>query len=320
MSMTFPYCNTISDLQMVFKDIEKFNGLTPRQTFVAESGNVYRLANTGLVGNVQEDNVALTLKTSIAEVEAAAGSFWYDSTLDILYMHSTDSADPDTHTIQTSEYLWSYLKSYHANRAFQQMESMLDPVYPRPLPFTVENYNEFNYDSDIVMSAALLTCLNIIQYRDSENPMIPILQKRVWWNVEDEEQGILWEYRKGQRSFSFETTKDQFDGNIKQTVKDDNSTGLIQLVGSGDRSERCVILLYMSKSGAVGTAEYKYSINGGTTYTSAILSAYNYVHLVNGIYLKMSGTFVLDDAWQIDIAGGIEQVTNPSIKTINLKR
>ena len=320
MSMTFPYCNTTSDLQMVFKDIEKFNGLVIRETFVSESGNVYRLANTGLVANVQENDVALLLKTSIAEVEAAAGSFWYDSTLDILYMHSSDDADPDTHTIKTSEMIWSVFKTYQTNRAFQQMENMLDPLYPRPLPFAVNNYNDFNYDSDIVESAALLACINIIKYRDSENPLVKLLQKRVWWNVEDEEQGILWEYREGKRSFSFETTKDQFDGNIQQTVKDDNSTGLIQLVGNGDRTDRKYIYIKITTAGATGVAKYALSFDNEVTYETAVLTSFQYQLLANNIYMKFSGTFVLDDKWLVNISGVPEEITNAGTKSIKLKR
>ncbi len=38
-------------------------------------------------------------KTSIATVEATANTWWYDSVAGKLYVHSSDDADPDTHTV-----------------------------------------------------------------------------------------------------------------------------------------------------------------------------------------------------------------------------
>ena len=219
MAMTFPYCNTTNDLQEVYKDIEKFSGVDTISTFTLTSGNesTYDKRATGFVDIVYEDGVPLTEQTSIANVESNSGSFYYDSTNDILYVHSTDDEDPDTHTITVAVEDWPTFKTKMANAAHQQLENLLDPEYPRPLPFAMSQYNSLNYDEDIRICAALLTCINIMRHRDPNHPDIKVLQDQVW-NAE-EERGILWEYRKGLRSFSFETTKDQFDGNKLDSEK-----------------------------------------------------------------------------------------------------
>lgn len=41
------------------------------------------------------DHSKLVKKTSIAEVDAAAGSWWYDATADVIYVHTADAREPD---------------------------------------------------------------------------------------------------------------------------------------------------------------------------------------------------------------------------------
>ena len=68
MAMTFPYCNIDDDLQSVYKDIEKFQSYDTISTWTVVSGNAATFShpNTGHVGAVFQNDVALTEKTSIA--------------------------------------------------------------------------------------------------------------------------------------------------------------------------------------------------------------------------------------------------------------
>lgn len=319
MSMTFPYC-TIDDLQMVFKDIEQFNGQTVVEDFTITSGqtNTYQKEHTGLVGYVTQNDTPLTVRASIALTEANAGSFYYDSTNDILYIHATDSADPDTHTIEIAEKSFSAMFTYFSNVAFERLESMLDPKYPRPLPFAKSaTYQGYNYDADIVNAASILTAIEFIRYNDPENGLVEIFEKSLW--NPQEESGMLWEYRKGLRAFSFETTKDQFDGNVTMLVHDAASTGLIHLAGVGDRSNRQIIRLKITTGGAVGTAEYQISTDLETSWSGTALTKTQYLYLYNGVYVKFTGTFVADDKWEIYFAGD-EEVTGATIRSIQLRR
>jgi len=320
MAMAYPYCNTTSDLQSVVKDIEKFSGKDTLESFTAESGQnyTYRKNGTGYVGAVYEDSVALDEQDSVANVDANAGSFWYDSTNDILYINCTDSNNPDQHTIQVAVDDWASFKTTMANRAFQQLESLLDPKYPRPLPFAQIQYNSLNYDGDIVECAAILTCINIIKHRDADNPLIETLQNRVW-NAQ-EEIGILWEYRQGERSFSFEVTADQFNGNVEVITRDSSSSGMIYVAGQSDRSGSYRIRVKITTAGAVGTAKWKYSSDNSVTWSSEIETTNNYIPFYAGLYLKFIGTFYLNDEFEVVILGDPETVTSQKIRSIKLRR
>ena len=88
-------------MQEAYKDIEKFAGKDTLVTWVAVTGQdaTFQKKNTGYVGTAYEDGAILTEKTSIATVQATASTYWYDPTNDILYVHCSDGADPDTHTM-----------------------------------------------------------------------------------------------------------------------------------------------------------------------------------------------------------------------------
>lgn len=321
MAMTFPYCNINDDLQSVFKDIENFQGNDTLVTFTIVSGqtNTYSKLNTGHVGAIWDDGVALTEKTSIAEVEAAAGSWWWDPTNDILYVHQTGAGDPDTSVIEAHGVgIWSAYKQRMVDRASEEFESMLNNKYPLPLPFARRSYEGLNYDTNIVKAVALLTCVNIIKARDINNSIWKDLYAQVWDS--ENESGIAYNYYKGIWSFSFEATQDEFDGNLKRTVEGTDSTGRIWVAGKGSRGNRRKVSLVITTGGEPGTAIYKISSDNETTWTEnlEILPYHNYQHLIDDIYLKFEGNFKATDAWELNSLGD-EGVTNPIMKSLDLR-
>ena len=96
-----PYCNTTTDFQRVFSSIENYSQRSVVKEWNQASGqsDTYQHEATGYVGMVFDDGLALTIKTSIADVESNVGTWYYDSTNDILYVHQTDAGDPDESTI-----------------------------------------------------------------------------------------------------------------------------------------------------------------------------------------------------------------------------
>lgn len=318
----YPYCNTTTDLALAFKDIEQFSGRDTIDTFTVVGGqtNTYEKHNTGYFGQVYEDGAALTAKTSIARVEATAGTFWYDSDNDILYVHSTDSADPDTHTIAAAVDDWADLKEKMCNRAMEMMESMLDKQYPRPLPFAPVNqaHDGNKYDFDIVNSCAILTCALIVKHRDPENPLGDDLIKSVW--NPQEESGVLWEYYTHRRAFSFETTKDAFSGQVENLTLDATSTGRIYLAGMPNQNEilRYPYRVKISTAGVPETAKYQFSSDGGLTYSTTENDTYErFTYLVAGVYIRFEGTFVDDDEWEITFADPRQEI-NSAIGSVRI--
>jgi len=325
MAQLFPYCNIDDDLQSVFKDIENFQGNDTLVTFTVETStgaDVFSKKNTGHVGAIWENGVALTEKSSFSLVDAAAGSWWWDATNDILYVHCTDDADPDTHTITAHGVgIWSAYKQRWVDRSGEQFEAFLDSKYPRPLPFARNSYEGVNYDADIVIAVSLLTCSNIIKARDINNPLWQDLFNQVWNPAED--SGIAWEYYKGRRSFTFESTRDEFDGNLKRTVVGTDSSGRIYLAGKGNRSNRRKGAIIITTGGAPGTAIYKVSFDNKATYTEnlEVLPYHNYQHLIDDIYIKFEGTFSITDnadEWEFNSLGD-EGVTNPAIQSLEIR-
>ena len=52
------------------------------------------------------DGTALTVKTSIIEVEATAGTYWHDKNNGLFYVHAPDGGTPNHHTVIV--YFWVY--------------------------------------------------------------------------------------------------------------------------------------------------------------------------------------------------------------------
>jgi len=315
--MTFPYC-TITQVQQYFKDLEKFDSRETINDWTKTAGqtNVYEFAFSGYHGIVYEDGQALGEQISIADVDSNAGSFYYNSDTNILYIHTTGSIAPVDNEIQAAPMAWDDFLTYMMNNAFMDLESYIDSKFPRPLPMAIDQYNNLTYDSAIIDSAIYLTISKVIQSRDPENPLWEKYLAMVW--DKENESGILWEYKNGDRSFSFETTADQFNGNIKQLIKGTTSTGVIQLVGSGDRSSREKIYIKITTAGEIETAKFQYSTDMKATWSDEIYCTIAYVPLIDDIYLKFSGTFVEDDEWLVDLIGGKEKITNPAFKVINI--
>jgi hypothetical protein len=69
------------------------------------SDDEYTLSDGGketvhkILESVEEDGDDLTEQTSLSAVSSNAGSWWQDTSTETLYVHSSDSADPDTHVV-----------------------------------------------------------------------------------------------------------------------------------------------------------------------------------------------------------------------------
>jgi len=317
----FPYCNVTSDLQLVFKDIEDYAKGDTLSTFTVVSGNdkTFSKHNTGYYGAIYEDGVELTEKTSIATVQATASTWWWDTTNDILYIHCSDDLDPDTHTILGMIMTWADLKAASRNDAMAEVEGYLDSVYPNPLPFCRNSYNSAKYDGDLVKATAIITVRKIIEQCDPNNPYINMLWKRAY--SKEEPFGLLFEYKTHQRTFSFETSKDDFNGRLENLTLDSDSTGRIYISGRGNCDDHRIYRIKIDTAGVVETATFKVSDDNGLSwYSTEQNTYYNYIYFVYGIWLRFEGTFVKDDEWKIEIAGRALDAVRSGIGSITIKR
>ena len=317
---SYPYCNTTTDLQMVFADVEKFNHREALTGFTIVSGqtNTYSYKNPGYIGVCWQDNAALTVRTSVALVENNAGSYYWDSTNDILYVHSTNNADPDTHVIEIAPYDYSDLLEYCRNNAMEELESYLDPGYPRPLPFARNSYNSAKYDTDIIRACAMITVRQIIESVNPGSPLIKTYWDRVYSEIEP--FGLLYQHRLGSRKFSFEPTKDDFDGRLECLTLDATSSGLVRLHGKGHSEQHKLYRLKIDTAGAVETATYKLSNDNGLSWYSTLRPTYYAPqYITSGIWARFEGVFVTDDEWLIEIFG-TDEVVKSDVFSIKLMR
>ena len=136
------------------------------------------------------------------------------------------------------------------------------------------------------------------------------------WDAENE-SGILWEHSTGTRAFSFEATKDEYLGNMKNITLDSASTGRIYISGNPSKSLRYKYRLTCSTAGVVETAVFTLSIDGGLTYSGSYNTYANYTHITDGFYVRFEGTFVLNDEWEL-WAATTKSKTNSRLGSIDL--
>lgn len=89
------------------------------------------------IDKVEHDGVALDLESSTATVDANDGSYWHDSANDKLYIHTTDSSDPDS----AGTFIVLFMKIYFASGLGENGKGKIfsdiyyEPIFnPRNLP------------------------------------------------------------------------------------------------------------------------------------------------------------------------------------------
>ena len=158
-----------------------------------------------------------------------------------------------------------------------------------------------------------------IEEVDPSNPLVLKYRNAAYDFTED--SGILIDYLEGRRAFSWETTVDDFNGRISQLVKDSSSTGQVYIAGKSSTTDHAIYRVKIDTAGAVETATYKVSDDAGRTWMTELITTYNYyTALVGGIMIRFDGTFVLNDEWEVEVFGGPDEVTGPTITNIRLIR
>lgn len=306
------YCNVTTDLTDVFQQIEEYASTRfPLKNFEIYStgGSIYRAYNTGDVDKLYQDGLRLTEVSAVASVTSVS-KWYYDSTNDILYMRSSDSADPDTHEIEKG-IDWVTFKTRTRNKAQDEIDGMLDAKYPRPLPQMRQYHStDHHFDIGIVKACALLTCANILKSFGA----FDIGDKLMSEVSNNEKTGIVDKYNKGEMRLWFETTPDELG---KWNIEADSSNvceGFIELTGKyggSDDIDDVLIdwdledetwLIQIDGAGATGTAKFKWSRDNGSNWEATLQTTnYEWISLSAGISVRFwdnAGTFTVGDKWR----------------------
>jgi len=107
--------------------------------------------------NVYENGVKLTALTSIATVDAAAGSWWYDSAVKKIYVHCTDGVDPINHTITVD--FWMYFTSWQDGTTIFNGKNYLPLVAADGIPDISQEVQPY-YEGTFAISSGSVSLIN----------------------------------------------------------------------------------------------------------------------------------------------------------------
>lgn len=330
------YCNTTTDLSDQFPDIGRFLENRVLENWYLSSGqtNTYETRGTGQVNMVFDDGQALSVKTSIADVESNAASFYYHAATNIVYVHAYGSDDLTTATItiEAGEN-WSTLKTRINNRTYNFMNNILSRRYPTPVPPKVQRHeNTDDYDYILTKCNALLTIAELMKRRKRDDPDAEKIYKSVWNMTEDIEieKGLLNQLVDGDIVLTdWTTAKEAGSANYWPDSGNTTDTPLwVYGTYTGETYERWK--LEFDNTAATGTATFKLSRNGGTTWDLEAQETFNTdnndrrIDLLSGLSVVFdpdTGNDYTDgDFWTIEVFPLTDDVAVSKIGSARLHR
>lgn len=311
------YCNTTTDLTDQYPDIGRYTENRILENWYATSGqnNTYEVRGCGQVNQVFDDGEQLTEKTSIATVGATAGTFWYDSDVNTVYVHAKggDNLTTASITIEAGED-WDVLLTRINNRMYNLMNGILNKSYPTPIPPRIARIESTDdYDYILIKCNALLTCSELIFRRSTDDPIGIKLYKRVWYLSPEpgEDKGLLNQIIDGDIALTDQVTARE-TGSVNYWPYASNAQDTpIWVYGkyTGLNYERWK--LAFDTAGATGTATFKLSRDGGTNYDLTLQKTFDTnsddrrMPLVSGLSVLFdpdtSNSYGDGDYWTIEV-------------------
>lgn len=308
------YCNLTTDLSDVYPEIHRYR--TERrfedwESIVAYS-NTYRIQQTGYVEQVFDDGDKLSLQTSVALVNANGGWF-YDSALDILYVHALDSDDLTSATIViTGGVDWATFLARIRNEASEDFDSFMNVLHPTPLmPRLIKIHSSNDYVSAVRDTVATMMVIKIMERLDPENEDITALRKKVRNPdpIEGEIPGVIDDLLNGNRVLQDQISAREVGSFNVNPDSGNGSTSHIWVLGKYTGSEYNIWRLEIDTAGVPGTATWKLSKDRGANWNIELQVTFNTdnndrrIHIGSGIYVVFNpdGTFVDGDIWDIEL-------------------
>ncbi|HEY4756302.1 MAG TPA: hypothetical protein VIH28_09625 [Ignavibacteriaceae bacterium] len=309
--MAITYCDIDDDLRAVYRDIEKYQGMQTIDSTVWElhTGAIYRWENSGYIELVIESGARLTEAASYATL--AAGKWFYDADVDILYVWATGSVNPNTLVYQYGVD-WDAFKTLQRNDAQEILENLLRDVMVTPFQKVVTpdiSYNSALYDTTIVRATALLTCYNIIGSLRPGDPEAIRLYKMVDNPAPEpgEMLGLVQRIKDGQIALKTQRVAREAGAFNWWESVNNGATAFWEITGHYGGHLYQLWRVQIDTAGVPGTATYKLSFDGGATFDQTLQDTYESegdvkkVHIGSGIYIRFVGTFTLGDYIDIEV-------------------
>jgi hypothetical protein len=328
------YCNTTTDLMDVFPQVGNYQAKRLIERFVSVSGsaNTYMAEGVGYVEQAFDDGVQLVVKTSIATVQAAAGSWWYDTDKDLLYIHAFGSDDLTAASIPDIEagVDWDAFKTRMLNDAEEEMNTYFARLFSIPLnPRLIKLHSSNDYESPVRLSCAYLTCRNIVRRLSPGDPIARELEKvALNGNTESgEEYGLIDKVLRGDIYLQDQIAPGDVGSisNIEEGSSN-SGTGYVRFLSDYTGSEHQRWRLKMDTAGTPGTATWKLSYDTGTNYNVSLQETFNVsndqrrINIGSGIEVVFWGTFTTNDQWDFDVYPSTDKVDRPKITSTVMVR
>jgi len=320
-----------TDLTLFCPEVEKYQNRELIDGFTLTTGQtvVYKKVGLGQVNMVFENGAQLTVKTSIATVAATAATWWYDSNTDALYIHTTASVDPEAYTIETGED-WDGLKTAMRNEAEDFIDSVLSPKYSVPLaPRAVQHHHTNLYDTVIRRVCALITCSYVARRENPNDPLgVAWFKEAYYTNPEVGEQlGLLQQILEGDIALQNQTSARETGSWNVIAVGSNTATQYPILRGGYNGTEYKHWKFMIDTAGAVGTATWKVSYDGGTTYDLTLQDTYDATederrfYVTNGVWVEWpSTTYAKDDTWTFEMIPFSDKVDMAKVSSSEVYR
>lgn len=308
------YCDIGADLERVFPRLEEYQlrEITENWTKTSGQTNVYEKGGVGHVGQVFENDTMYTVKTSVALVDATASTWYYDSNVDKVYIHTSGDDAPSGYTIECGEDWDAYL-TIARDQAQQMIDARLKNLYVVPLePRSRQIHNTANYEYDIVRVTALVTCWIVVSRKDADCKDAQVLYKQ-FWNPNpdiDEPKGLLNLLIDGDVVLQDQTSVREVGERNWNVYPNSSNTVTFQprFFGPYTGTTRQMWRIQIDTAGGLGTATYKVSYDQGDNWDLTLKdtkdASKNQIrfYINSGISIVWPDTtYVKDEYWDLEL-------------------
>ena len=328
------YCNIQTDLKDVCADIGSYvqNNVLDGWQLASGQASTYYITHVGYIEKVYDDGAILTSRSDIATTEANAGSYYYDSTNGILYVHAFGSHDLTSNNAPVIEEGVAYttIATRAVNDASEEIDAYFNQKYPTPI---LERWKQYHvsagYPAPLRKACSLLACRNII-FRHDPTSELGVAYQKMALNFDPEpgeEKGLIPKILEGLVVLDDQETALGEIGRFNVWPDSSNSgTGYIRLYGEYTGHKKMLWRLEIDAEGTPGTATYKLSYDGGTNWDHETQETFDFadddrrIHLAFGIYCEFQGTFAAEDKWDIEVIPKTDRTTGERNKVIEMVR
>ena len=301
MAVGSTYC-TQRDLEDVYPHLDEFDSKDPIYGWVVDSGSRYRADNCGLVTQLFADGKHLGSAQSSSGAVDTAGEWYYDSTNDVVYYHS--SSDPNDNLMEAGEDFATLITRIMKN-ASRYVDSRIDRTVPRD----AFKDKEGNYDYFLIRTVSLVAIYFLL---NSHTPGSEVAEKflaEVTFNID--------QINEGKTKLSYQVSSDSSQGVVREVVAPQNSNALHIVDTRGNYSGVYDLMkVVITTGGAIGTAKFDLYIGDDTglknsqQLTGELITG-TYQHIGNGLQIRFAGkndssVATANDEWEIEVFGVYE--------------